>query len=180
VYDVDRSDLNSTILKEVVGVFSARRGHRLLLKSDSRNPDNQNLKIYDLEPQSRFPGKMQEWLGVNGDILEPGPRSNLEGRELEEFNIIGVTDVWQNIRIVGDLVQMPKLHAECMVRLEPRDGEIDADWYRLSHLNAEFTADIVRPAVHNHRLKTGQHVPIAPVTPRRRQPRPYATRPLSE
>ncbi len=61
------------------------------------------------------------------------------------------------------------MHAESIVFLEPIDGEFDEDWYKMSDVNAQFSASIVRPAVHSHRVKTGQHVPIAPLVlaPRR-------------
>ena len=141
VYDEDRSDTNCIILKKVVGVFSARnRGYRLLLKSDSRNPAYPDLPIYDLEAQYRFPGKKQEWQDVNGEILQPAPRSNLEGKAWEEFNIMGVANVWQNLRVVDDRVQMPLVNAECIVRLEHIYRDFDTDWYKISDVNAEFGA----------------------------------------
>jgi hypothetical protein len=112
--------------------------------------------------------------------MEPAPVSNLEGRNFREFNITGVANVFQRIIIAGDQVVMPKLHAEAIVELEDRLGMIGTDWYKNSDLNRKFGAPIVRPLVHEHRLNTGQHIPIAPLAIRRRQPRPYETRPISQ
>jgi hypothetical protein len=181
--DIDRTNPSVTILKQVIGVFSARnRGFRLLLESRSRNPDHPEAVIHELEAQSRHPGAMEEWMDQNGPVMETAPISNFGGRSWSELRILSVANVLQSIRILDhDRVQMPQVHAESIVLIESLDGEIGADWYKMSDLNTKFGALQVRPAVHEHRVYTGQHIPLAPSRALSRGiVRQNTTRPLSE
>jgi hypothetical protein len=49
------------------------------------------------------------------------------------------------------------VYAESTVLVRSLDGDIGADWYKMSDLNRRLGALQVRPAVHAHRGYTGQH-----------------------
>jgi hypothetical protein len=181
VSDRDRSDLTRTILKRIVDLYKARCGERFLLESPSRNPEYPDLKILELEPQSRFPGAKRAFQGLRGTVvMEPSPATDFEGRSWRDFEVSAVAYVWQHIEVSNNRVRMPKLHAEAIVRLRSLDGGIGENWYKHSDVNMKFGTPEVRWAVYNHCIKTGQHTPLAPINPGRRQARPYDYLPLSQ
>ena len=180
VWDQDRSDPSRDILKEIVAVYRASNGHRFLLKSESRDPRFPNLEIFELEAQSNFPGEMDRWL-TRHSIAEPNPITDLEGRTWTELEITGVADVFQTIRrTVHGEVLMPQRPADGMVRLRSRDDQMADNWFKIGQVCSRFGSLLVRDDLHDHRVKTGQHMPLEPPASRRRQPRPYQTRPVSE
>jgi hypothetical protein len=181
--DVDRTNPTITILKRVIGVFSARnRGYRVLLESHSRNPDHAYAWIHELDASYRHPGAADDWLRENGAVMETAPISNFTGRRWSDLDILSVANVLQVITIHdNERIQMPKVHAESIVLLSSRDGDIGEDWYKMSDLNKKFGAVQVRPAVHAHRVYTGQHIPLAPLQAQGRgNIQERVTRPLSE
>jgi hypothetical protein len=187
IKDVDRST-GEVIWKKIIALFVARRsresgdvlGARFLLESDGRNPTYPNLKIYELEPQSRFAGAKARYERSYGVMAyhDPSPIADLDGTDWNDFEVTAFANVFQNIRVANNQVSMPKAQAQAIIRLKYRHDGIAENWYHNSAVERRFGYIAVRDAVKELRAKTLQHAPIMPQ--RRRGVTEYMTRPISE
>ncbi|KAI9765655.1 MAG: hypothetical protein M1840_007212 [Geoglossum simile] len=165
------------IRKRICGAFAAGRGHSLLLKFHSQNPDNPRLAAYDLVPVSEYRSAFAEYLSSGGQVLEKADINRLNAGDWPSLTIHGVASPRQNLgtsvdshgNLYGD---RPTNRVRAYILAST--PTVSAEWYIQSELSRLFGAPQVVPAVQAHREKTGQYIPIEPSSStvrNRRRPR---------
>lgn len=125
------------IIKEIISVQSIKnKGKRFLLEYLSNI--NYTLLIYKLKAQSKFLRKLADYKVVyNNNIIKLVLILNLRRRNLNNFKIKRVINVFQNIIITNNNIIILLLSVKAIILLEDITSNISIDQYKNSDFNTK-------------------------------------------
>ncbi|KAI9774703.1 MAG: hypothetical protein M1839_001664 [Geoglossum umbratile] len=159
--------IHEGISKRVAGAFKVGRGHSLLLKYRSQNPDYPELAAYSLVPAGDFRRAYNEYIASGGVVFEKAKVDDLVPSDWDTVTILGVASHRQNLGTVsderGNLYQEQPINRAITRVLAVYESRPDVPdgWYIQSDLITKFGTSIVSD-VQGHVNKTGQYRPIHP------------------
>ena len=159
IADADRTNPGLTILKEIRGVVRKTEEtpndyHYILLESGSRNPDEPDMSVWELELRRYYLDKAEEFLADNNDeYIVPGLYTSLTRTRITDYRILAVASVRQ-------VTTAPINNAVAMILLQKITDSSWMRWFFQGVLVQKWGAPAVRPLVLQHALKTGQLIPL--------------------